>query len=175
MKNVRTILLTGVLTMGVFSTVIYSSCSKKDKCDDIVCKNGGTCNDGVCKCPLGFEGPNCETASNAKFIGTFSAKDNCPLVDSSRSGLNYQMTISAGSSATELYVLNLGNAGLPPSDYLTATMTNKNELKIDAKTLSDNRTYSGTIKFVSEGKLSASFQVAENGNTVEACSSTITK
>lgn len=175
MKKVRTVLLTGVLTMGVFSTVIYSSCSKKDKCHDIVCKNGGSCNDGVCKCPLGYEGANCETASNAKFIGTFSAADNCPLVDSSRGSLHYSMTISAGSNATELYVLNLGNAGLPPSDYLTATMTSAKELKIEPKTLSDNRTYSGTIKYSSVGKLSASFQVSENGNTIEACSSTITK
>lgn len=175
MKNVRTILLTGVLTMGVFSTVIYSSCSKKSKCDGIQCKNGGTCNDGVCKCPLGYEGANCEIASATKFIGSFSATDNCPLVDSSRGSLHYSMTISAGSSATQLYVLNLGNSSLPPSDYLTATMTSKNELKIDPKTLSDNRTYSGTIKYVSEGKMSASFQVSENGNTIEACSSTITK
>lgn len=175
MKKVRTILLTGVLTMGIFSTVIYSSCSKKDKCDGIVCKNGGSCDDGVCKCPLGYEGANCETASATKFIGTFHVTDNCPLVDSSHGSLNYSMTISAGPSATQLYVLNLGNSSLPPSDYLTATMTSSNELTIEAKTLSDNRTYSGTIKYLSEGKLSASFQVSLNGNTIEACSSTITK
>ncbi|HET8574265.1 MAG TPA: calcium-binding EGF-like domain-containing protein [Edaphocola sp.] len=175
MKKVRTILLTGVLTMGVFSTVIYSSCSKKDKCDGIVCKNGGSCDDGACKCPLGYEGANCETASANKFIGLFATKDNCPLVDSSRGSLNYSVTINAGPSATQLYVLNMGNPGLPPSDYLTATMTSKDELTIQPKTLSDNRTYSGTIKYVSAGKLTASFQVSENGNTIEACSSTMTK
>lgn len=174
MKKVKTILLSGVLTLGVFSMVAYTSCSKKDKCESITCKNGGTCNDGVCKCPVGFEGVNCETASNKKFIGQFNAKDNCPV---SGSTSNYVLTINpANNSATELYVLNLGNPGLPPSDYLTAKMTSSKELEIEPKTLTDGRIYSGTIKFVSTGKLSATFQIKDaNDNIIDACNSSLTK
>jgi len=175
MKKVRTILLTGVLTMGVFSTVIYSSCSKKDKCDDIECKNGGSCNDGVCKCPLGYEGVNCETASKSKFLGSFNAKDNCPVANPARAYTDYSITITSGATATEVYVINLGDASPNPSDALTGTLVSKNQIEIAPKTLSNNLTYSGTITYTTAGKLSASFQVKDNGTIVEACTTTMTK
>lgn len=175
MKKAKTILLSGILTMGVFSMVAYTSCSKSDKCDSIVCKNGGTCSDGVCKCPLGFEGANCETDSKSKFIGSFSATDNCPVPDSSRTSLNYSMTITSGSTATQVYVINLADASSNPADALTANLTSSKELTIEPKTLPNGRTYSGTIQYISAGKLSASFQVKENGQIVEACNTNMTK
>jgi hypothetical protein len=48
--------------------IINYSCSKKDPCEDIVCKNGGTCESGTCKCPTGYEGATCETESLPKSI-----------------------------------------------------------------------------------------------------------
>jgi len=40
--------------------LLFSGCIK-DKCNDVKCLNGGTCNDGTCACPEGWEGVNCET------------------------------------------------------------------------------------------------------------------
>lgn len=51
-----------VIAIMIFTAVTYTSCTK-DKCKDVTCQNGGTCTDGVCSCPSGFEGTNCETAS----------------------------------------------------------------------------------------------------------------
>ena len=175
MKNLRTILLTGVLTMGVFSTVIYSSCSKKDKCEGIQCKNGGTCNDGVCKCPLGYEGANCETASKSKFLGSFTAHDNCPVPDTSRTNTNYSVTITTGPTATQVYIINLGASSTNPADALTGNLISKNQIEIEPRVLSNNRTYSGTITYTSAGKLSVNFQAKESGAIVEACASTLSK
>lgn len=31
-----------------------------NKCKDVVCENGGTCEDGLCQCLNGFSGTNCE-------------------------------------------------------------------------------------------------------------------
>ena len=57
----------------IFITLIGGilSFSCTDKCKDITCNNGGTCNDGKCSCAPGFEGNNCSTASRDKFIGTW--------------------------------------------------------------------------------------------------------
>ncbi|MCD8528475.1 MAG: calcium-binding EGF-like domain-containing protein [Chitinophagales bacterium] len=48
----------------------------KDKCQDSFCPNGYTCVDGVCTysngCPIGYEGDDCSTESNAKFAGDYN-------------------------------------------------------------------------------------------------------
>lgn len=31
-----------------------------DKCKDVTCQNGGTCDNGKCACPTGYSGDNCE-------------------------------------------------------------------------------------------------------------------
>lgn len=31
-----------------------------DDCESIICQNDGVCVSGVCECPVGFSGPNCE-------------------------------------------------------------------------------------------------------------------
>ena len=72
MKNLKSILMASFLTVGIFSTALFTSCNQ-DKCKDTVCKNGGTCNetDGSCNCPVGYEGSNCDTESRTKLIGSF--------------------------------------------------------------------------------------------------------
>ncbi len=57
----KLILFTSFITIAIFSAVVYSGCTKADKCADITCQHGGTCSDGVCKCPTGYLGANCET------------------------------------------------------------------------------------------------------------------
>ena len=61
MRQAPRIIFTAILTLFVFTTVIYTAC-KKDKCKDITCQNGGTCSDGVCNCPANYSGSKCEVA-----------------------------------------------------------------------------------------------------------------
>ena len=76
MKQIKNILLTALLTILVFSAVIYTSCHK-DKCKDVVCLNKGVCDNGKCFCLTGYEGPRCDTLSRNKFIYTFNGGDYC--------------------------------------------------------------------------------------------------
>jgi len=83
MNPIRSILLTALLFISVFSSIIYSAC-KKDKCNNVVCKNEGVCNGGGCICLTGFEGPRCELLSRDKFIATYNGHDICNVRDTNR-------------------------------------------------------------------------------------------
>lgn len=56
-----------------FTITTFQSC--KDPCDDIVCKNGGTCDEGDCNCVVGFSGARCENNYNS-----FTTGDNTYLI-----------------------------------------------------------------------------------------------
>lgn len=46
----------GILSMGSCSSLEGDI----DLCENITCENGGTCDEGICDCPDGFSGTNCE-------------------------------------------------------------------------------------------------------------------
>ena len=52
-----------IYLLTVVAVITIAAC-KQDKCDGVVCQNGGTCNDGVCQCNSAFTGANCETHTN---------------------------------------------------------------------------------------------------------------
>ena len=53
-------LKSSLFVLIVFATALnIQSC--KDECDTVVCQNGGSCEEGICACPDGFSGANCET------------------------------------------------------------------------------------------------------------------
>ena len=78
MKALRNILVTALLTLGLFTIITYIACNK-DRCHNVVCLNGGACDDGSCTCATGFEGNRCQTASRDKFIATFNGSDSCSV------------------------------------------------------------------------------------------------
>ena len=101
MKLLKNIALTGLLTIGAFSAVTYTSCTT-DKCKDVICQNGGTCSDGNCACATGYEGKNCETVSRLKFIKTWTSSDT---EVGGNAVPTYNAIVSAG---TEIYDVKIG-------------------------------------------------------------------
>jgi hypothetical protein len=61
----------------LLSTVAFLGGCKKDPCKNVTCLNGGSCMDGSCICPAGFEDFNCGVDSRVKFIGLYSAIETC--------------------------------------------------------------------------------------------------
>lgn len=77
MKFWKQSLITAATFFAVSGTVLYSSC-EKDTCADLTCKNGGSCAEGKCNCPTGYEGTICEEMSGTKFWGIFVGNHTCP-------------------------------------------------------------------------------------------------
>lgn len=61
MRNIK--ILFFLFALAIFST----SC--KDECKDVNCLNGGICDEGICDCPVGFVGENCEQKVNFNITG----------------------------------------------------------------------------------------------------------
>lgn len=66
-KNIKKILLAGLVTAGFFGGVVFTSCTKAS-CETVICQNGGACSNGECVCPTGFSGTLCETASTSSIV-----------------------------------------------------------------------------------------------------------
>ena len=65
------------LSIAVMGALFVQSC--KDPCKDVICENGGTCDEetGICDCPENFYGNTCETEC---VNGTYS-DGNCACDD----------------------------------------------------------------------------------------------
>ncbi len=54
-----------VFYLFIAAFIITVASCKQDKCEGVVCKNGGTCQDGTCACNEAWTGPTCEIHTNA--------------------------------------------------------------------------------------------------------------
>lgn len=106
-RLLKTVIFSALSTVMAFTAVTYSSCSG-DKCKAIVCANGGTCNDGVCKCVSGYEGVQCEVTTRDKYVGVYQVTETSTLSATTRE--QYAITLNNDSSMTSLRIKNFYNA-----------------------------------------------------------------
>lgn len=69
-------LLTSFVFIAIIVTVVHSSC-ERNVCNNVNCFNGGSCNGGTCLCPLGYEGPTCQSLSITRYLGTYIGLTTC--------------------------------------------------------------------------------------------------
>jgi len=65
MKKTKIVLLMALVSATLFSAVIFTACTKKTTCSNIICRNDGVCNNGNCVCPTGYYGTFCELGVNS--------------------------------------------------------------------------------------------------------------
>ncbi len=125
MKLGKLILTTVLSFLGIASTIVYTSCND-DPCYELKCRNGGTCANGYCNCPNGYEGGQCENITAKKYLGKFygvTKLNNDPVViDSAVVELVNNTTISA-HAFTQRDVINGTIKGL---DEIIASPDAKN-------------------------------------------------
>jgi hypothetical protein len=76
MKNWKSLLITTLSFFGIVTMLLVSSC-EKDPCTELSCRNGGTCSDGYCQCPTGYEGAECDITSASRFVGKYAGSLRC--------------------------------------------------------------------------------------------------
>lgn len=148
-----------ILGVVAVATIGMTSC-EVDPCNDVTCDNGGTCVDGDCVCATGYEGTDCSTLVRAKFIGNYNTNETC---DSGAD--SYAVSVTAGSSDTEVEISNLYAAGL----FTTGTVNANGSITI-ANQVFGNGTISGTIT-ENGGVLTITYTVAVAGQS-DTCTMT---
>lgn len=91
MRKARLILSASLLTIGTFSAVTFSSCSKDDQ-----------------QCAAGYEGKNCETQYRLEMVGTYNATD---VDDVTGTSFPYTPVISANTTSSTPTIVTIANFG----------------------------------------------------------------
>lgn len=76
MKNWKSLLIAVCSFFTISGMVLLNSCVK-DPCSDLACRNGGSCSDGYCQCPTGYEGAECEITAASRFVGKWAGSIRC--------------------------------------------------------------------------------------------------
>jgi hypothetical protein len=76
MKFWKLSLVTTIIFAAFIVIFLYTAC-ERNVCDNVTCFNGGSCNVGTCRCPLGWEDPQCQTKSVARYLGSYGGYTTC--------------------------------------------------------------------------------------------------
>jgi len=102
--RLKSIVLSAAAVMAVFGTVTFSSCDP-DPCKSIVCAYSGTCADGDCICPSGYEGTHCEIVTREKYRGVWTVFED----GTSTNPAQYEISFVNGENATDMTITNFYN------------------------------------------------------------------
>jgi hypothetical protein len=158
MKNIATIL--AILMLPSFIVLTSLTSCQNDPCEAIECQNGGSCNEGVCECPEGYEGAFCQNLNSQQHFGEYHT-DYQGCIDTSPSHIiNIE---AANDSVAELRIVNLGDYECPNGELAILADLNGNSVSIAEQSINCGPityTYSGSGTFTSAGQLSLSFMVS---------------
>lgn len=107
--RLKTLVLSALGALAAFTAVTYTSC-QPDKCKAIVCAYGGTCNEGECICPSGYEGVQCEIVTASKYVGTWTVFEK----GTATMPAEYVLAFDEGLTSTTLNIRNFYNKFTTP-------------------------------------------------------------
>ncbi len=143
----------------IFVLLCLSSC-REDPCDSIDCINGGSCVEGICDCPEGFEGVRCEILDQQQHFGTYLA-DYQGCINTSPEHRVFIRRVD--SSSLQLRIQQLGDYACPLDTLEILADLSGNSVNIDTQVVDCGPIlyeFSGSGAFSSAGQLSLDFSVA---------------
>lgn len=102
--RLKSIIISAFGVAGIFTSVAVSSCND-DPCKAIICSYGGTCVEGDCICPSGYEGTHCEVVTRERYKGVWTVFENGTVTNPAQ----YNLTFTNGTNPTELVISNFYN------------------------------------------------------------------
>lgn len=166
-----------IFIFGLFLSLL-SIPACKSGCDKVVCKVSQVCKNGTCFCKDGYEGANCDVYSATKFIGNYTASQNC--TPSGGNNIFYPTIQQYSSNVSELTIGNFIQ-GYQIVAYLRADAANSGTyMEIPEQQLtgtsSDVVSGNGTLSKTSSGFTQINVQVNYRlGGQDYACYQTWTK
>lgn len=119
-----------------------SSCRNADKCrSSVTCANHGSCNEGICTCPAGYEGATCQDVTRQKLLGNRMQK--------SAGKQSFPVSVSPGNDVTDIIITNFNNVSCPA---IHGQVTGSTTVAIPSQSLGSGRVQ-GTLNYVPGGQL----------------------
>lgn len=172
MRSFKRFALSTIIAALVLLASAYTSCTKDktDKCKTVVCLNGGTCKDGSCSCPTGYNGSTCADVS---IFGTWHGHDNC----SPSGSIDVTMTITKSTTdPTKALINNPNNLGT--NNTIIGTISaDKQQINYQDQVVNPSisaDTLSGTIYLSDNSNLGHNFS-GKSGSFTFSCSGNYTR
>lgn len=150
------------LSMALMLGVIACQRPAEKTCNP-PCRYNAPCIDGVCQCPLPFEGASCESDVRDRFAGTWEGRRRC---DGIRSGLRY--TIWRDDSL--LFFMNIaGSFYGSTEETLQIRLLDPYQIQMPPQILRDTPLYVSGYGEQRSDSLFLRLQVQSSANRIDTC------
>ena len=149
-----------VVTTGFLSSTL-TSC-EPEKCKTIVCAHGGTCDDGNCVCPTGYEGPQCETVNRNRFMGIWIVTENGTISNAAQ----YAVSVEEGNNVDQVRIKTFYNTLTTAVDaYVKGDTIRIPQQEINSYKLEGIGTIADDKYYGDHGKIILNYSITDgNGN-----------
>ncbi len=148
------------------------NCESYDPCLAVDCPETATCIDGVCYCPDGYEGDNCDVEIREKFYGTYEADDLCESAN-----YTYEVEILVASNGVNEFFISGFGGFSSPAISVVAYVIDETSFEIPASEYPNIPNIESTALCTYDtvsGQISIAYTVEQNDGSIDNCNLILT-